>query len=40
MDIGKPEEYLETNKIILDSIAKTSKQKKAKNFEAKKSCSL
>ena len=28
MDIGKPEEYLETNKIILDSQAKTLKQKK------------
>ena len=35
MDIGKPEEYLQTNKIILDSLAKTLKQKKAKNFELK-----
>ncbi len=35
MDIGKPEEYLETNKIILDSISKNIKQKKAKNFELK-----
>ena len=35
MDIGKPEEYLETNKIILDSTAKTSKLVKAKNFELK-----
>jgi mannose-1-phosphate guanylyltransferase len=35
MDIGKPEEYLEINKIILDSIAKTSKLVKAKNFELK-----
>jgi len=35
MDIGKPEEYLETNKIILDSTAKTSKPAKAKNFELK-----
>jgi len=36
MDIGKPEEYLETNKIILDSLAKTAKQENAKNFEVKK----
>ena len=35
MDIGKPEEYLETNKIILDSQAKTIKQKGAKNVELK-----
>jgi len=35
MDIGKPEEYLETNKIILDSISKNIKPKKAKNFELK-----
>ncbi len=33
MDIGKPEEYLETNRIILDSLTKNIKQKKAKNFE-------
>ena len=36
MDIGKPEEYLETNKIILNHYAKTMKQIKAKNFEIKK----
>jgi len=36
MDIGKPEEYLETNKIMLDSLADNFKQKKAKNFELKK----
>ena len=36
MDIGRPEEYLETNRIILDSINKKTKQKKAKNFELKK----
>ena len=35
MDIGKPEEYLETNKIILDSLVDTIKQKRAKNFEVK-----
>ena len=40
MDIGKPEEYLETNKIILDSLAKTLKQRKAKNFEIKKPVAL
>lgn len=35
IDIGKPEEYLETNKIILDSLAKTLKVEKPKNFELK-----
>ena len=35
MDIGKPEEYLEANKEILDSLAKTFKQKRAGNFELK-----
>ncbi len=35
MDIGKPEEYLETNRIILDSIAGTLNQEKAGNFEVK-----
>ena len=35
MDIGRPEEYLETNRIILDSLIKNIKQKKAKNFELK-----
>lgn len=34
MDIGKPEEYLETNKIILDSLNNT-KKKKTQNYEAK-----
>jgi mannose-1-phosphate guanylyltransferase len=33
MDIGKPDEYLETNRLILDSFAKNSKQIKAKGFE-------
>jgi mannose-1-phosphate guanylyltransferase len=36
MDIGKPEEYLETNRIILDSLAKTIKLENARNFELKK----
>jgi mannose-1-phosphate guanylyltransferase len=40
MDIGKPEEYLQTNKIILDSLAKNLKQKNAKNFESKKPIAL
>jgi mannose-1-phosphate guanylyltransferase len=35
MDIGKPEEYLETNKILLDSIAKNIKQDNPKSFEVK-----
>jgi mannose-1-phosphate guanylyltransferase len=35
MDIGKPEEYLETNKIILDSLTNTAKRESAKNFELK-----
>ena len=38
MDIGKPEEYLETNKIILDS--QTLKQRKNGNFEIKKPVAL
>jgi mannose-1-phosphate guanylyltransferase len=40
MDIGKPEEYLETNRIILDSLNKNLKQKKAKNFEIKNPVAL
>src|SRR5208282_6886879 len=35
MDIGKPEEYLETNKIILDQLSKNFKEKAAKQFELK-----
>ncbi len=35
MDIGRPEEYLETNRIILDSLSKNIKLKKSKNFEIK-----
>jgi mannose-1-phosphate guanylyltransferase len=35
IDIGKPEEYLQTNKMMLDCLAKTLKQEKAKNFELK-----
>ena len=36
MDIGKPQEYLDTNKIILDSLANSIKQENPKNFELKK----
>jgi mannose-1-phosphate guanylyltransferase len=35
IDIGKPEEYLQINKIMLDCLAKTLKQENAKNFELK-----
>lgn len=35
IDIGKPEEYLQTNKIILDSLAGAFQPKKASNFELK-----
>jgi mannose-1-phosphate guanylyltransferase len=40
IDIGKPEEYLETNRIILDSLTSTLKQKKAKGFELKNPVAL
>lgn len=35
MDIGKPQEYLEANKIVLDSLSDTLRQQRAKNFESK-----
>jgi mannose-1-phosphate guanylyltransferase len=35
MDIGKPEEYLQANKILLDSLAKTRKTKGSDKFELK-----
>ena len=35
IDIGKPEEYLQTNKLILDSLAGTLKHKTPRNFEVK-----
>lgn len=35
IDIGKPEEYLQTNKVILDSLGGVLKQKKTKTFEVK-----
>ena len=40
IDIGKPEEYLQTNKMILDTMAKGRKQKKPKNFELKNPVAL
>ena len=35
MDIGKPEEYLRANKILLDTLAKTRKTKSADKFQLK-----
>jgi mannose-1-phosphate guanylyltransferase len=40
MDIGKPQEYLDINKIILDSLANIIKQQSPKNFELKKPVAL
>lgn len=40
MDIGKPQEYLEANKIILDSLAKSLKQESTETFELKKPVAL
>jgi mannose-1-phosphate guanylyltransferase len=40
IDIGKPEEYLQTNKIILDSLADTRKHRNADKFELKKPVAL
>jgi mannose-1-phosphate guanylyltransferase len=35
MDIGKPQEYMEANKTVLDALFKKLKQPAAKNFELK-----
>jgi mannose-1-phosphate guanylyltransferase len=35
MDIGKPEEYLQLNKILLESLANTQKHRSTKRFERK-----
>jgi mannose-1-phosphate guanylyltransferase len=35
MDIGKPQEYLEANKVVLDTLAKTLKQPAARGFKLK-----
>jgi mannose-1-phosphate guanylyltransferase len=40
MDIGKPEEYLETNKTILDSLANSLKKESAKTFQLKNPVAL
>jgi mannose-1-phosphate guanylyltransferase len=40
MDIGKPEEYLQTNKILLDSLANIQKSKSASKFELKSPVAL
>jgi mannose-1-phosphate guanylyltransferase len=40
MDIGKPQEYLDTNKIILNSLANSVKQESPKNFKLKKPVAL
>jgi mannose-1-phosphate guanylyltransferase len=40
IDIGKPEEYLQTNKLLLDSLAITQKRKSADKFELKNPVAL
>src|SRR3990170_3559005 len=40
MDIGKPEEYLQTNKVLLDSLVNPQKQKSADKFELKNPVAL
>jgi mannose-1-phosphate guanylyltransferase len=40
IDIGKPEEYLQTNKIILDTFTKTQKTRNTNKFETKKPIAL
>jgi mannose-1-phosphate guanylyltransferase len=40
MDIGKPEEYLQINKILLDSLASRQKHKSAGKFELKNPVAL
>jgi NDP-sugar pyrophosphorylase family protein len=40
MDIGKPEDYLEANKILLDSLADGLKTENAKTFQLKKPVAL
>jgi mannose-1-phosphate guanylyltransferase len=40
VDIGKPEEYLQTNKIILDSLASPRRHRKTDRFELKKPIAL
>jgi mannose-1-phosphate guanylyltransferase len=40
IDIGKPEEYLQANKIVLDSLAKKQKGKQRKNLQLKNPTAL
>jgi mannose-1-phosphate guanylyltransferase len=40
IDIGKPEEYLQTNKLLLDAIGNRQKHKSADKFELKKPVAL
>jgi mannose-1-phosphate guanylyltransferase len=40
MDIGKPEEYLQTNRILADTLYKNQKQKKTDKFELKTPAAL
>ena len=40
IDIGKPQEYLEANKIVLDSISKNVKQENPASFELKNPVAL
>ena len=40
MDIGKPEEYLQTNKIILDAISVKRKRKRTSRFQLKEPIAL
>jgi mannose-1-phosphate guanylyltransferase len=40
IDIGKPKEYLEANKIILDVVAKSKRKQISKNFEVKNPIAL
>ena len=40
MDIGKPEEYLQTNKIILDAISVKRKRKRTRRFQLKEPIAL
>jgi len=40
IDIGKPEEYLQTNRILLDTLIKTQKSRSTGKFETKKPVAL
>jgi mannose-1-phosphate guanylyltransferase len=40
IDIGKPEEYLQTNRLLLDSVGNKQKHKKANKFQLKQPAAL